>query len=128
MYEREIIKLLNQQSVFVATVSGIAPQVRPMQVSLSSDGLIYLACPAYCRAAEIAVNDQATVCTADNSGSLLWLSGRLEPIITDLEAIATSAGEFILYWLRVHSLQFRPVSGDLYTRIEGPLDLSGIRL
>lgn len=123
MYEREVITLLEGQVVFVATVNGIAPQVRPMQAQVDADGVLWLYCSACRRADEIAVNDRAALCVMADDGSLLRMNGQLEAV-----ADPAGASSGAVYRLRIHSLLFNSSDGDLYTKIEQPLDLNGVLL
>ena len=126
MYEREVMTLLEGQVVFVATVNGIAPQVRPMQARIGEEGVVWLCCPACRRADEIAVNDQAALCAIDDDGALLRMNGQLEPVTALVGAeIGPSSAT---YRLRIHSILFNPSDGGAYTQVELPQELDGILL
>ncbi|KYZ77809.1 hypothetical protein AXX12_17255 [Anaerosporomusa subterranea] len=127
MYEREVIALLEGQVVFVATVSGIAPQVRPMRAQLDEDGAVWLYCSACRRADEIAINDQAALCIVDDDGALLRMNGQLEPISAQMSFDRGLCGS-AAYRLRIHSILFNPPGGGTYTQVECPQDLDGILL
>ncbi|MDU4962476.1 MAG: pyridoxamine 5'-phosphate oxidase family protein [Sporomusaceae bacterium] len=123
MYEREAVSLLEKKTVFVATVSGVAPQIRPMQAKVDAAGAVYLYCPASRRGGEIAINNQASVCSMDSDGSVLRLSGQLEPV-----AAATDELNEAAYRLRVHAVMFTSSAGDSYGQIQRPNDVDGILL
>lgn len=126
MYEREVITLLEGQVVFVATVNGISPQVRPMRAKVDDNGAIWLSCQACRRADEIAVNDQAALCAIDDDGALLRMNGQLEPVTAQVGAMTGPSSA--TYRLRVHSILFNPSDGGVYTQVELPQELEGILL
>lgn len=127
MYEREVITLLVEQVVFVATVNGTAPQVRPMKAQVNADGAVWLCCPSCRRADEIAVNDQAALCAIDEDGALLRMNGQLEPIGAQVSA-ARGLGSVAAYRLRIHSILYNPLDGGTYTQVGTPQQLDGILL
>lgn len=127
MYEREVIALLEGQAVFVATVNGTAPQVRPMRAQIDELGTLWLYCSACRRADEIAVNDQAALCVIDEDGSVLRMNGQLEPISAQM-SVDRGLGGAAAYRFRIHSILFNPAEGGIYLQIERPQDLDGILL
>lgn len=126
MYEREVITMLEGQVVFVATVNGIAPQVRPMHAQVDASGALWLCCPACRRADEIAVNDQAALCAIDEDGALLRMNGQLEPVTAQVGANIAPASA--TYRLRIHSILYNPSDGGSYLQVELPQELDGILL
>lgn len=127
MYEREVIALLERHDVFVATVSGVTPQVRPMRAMLDEEGAVWLHCSACRRADEIAINDQAALCVIDEDGALLRMNGQLEPISAQMSFDRGLCGT-AAYRLRIHSILFNPSGGGSYTQVESPQDLDGLLL
>jgi hypothetical protein len=127
VYEHEVVALLRGQVVFVATVSGIAPQVRPMRAQIDEDGAVWLYCSACRRADEIAINDQAALCVIDEDGGLLRMNGHLEPISAQMSFDRGLCGS-AAYRLRIQSILFNPPSGGTYAQVECPEDLDGILL
>ena len=126
MYEREVITLLEGQVVFVATVNGISPQVRPMRAKVDDNGAVWLICQACRRADEIAVNDQAALCAIDEDGALLRMNGQLEPVAAQVGA--NTGPSSAAYRLRIHSITFYPSDGGAYHQVELPQELEGILL
>lgn len=126
MYEREVITLLEGQVVFVATVNGISPQVRPMRAKVDDNGTVWLICQACRRADEIAVNDRAALCAIDEEGALLRMNGQLEPVTAQVGA--STGPSSAAYRLRIHSITFNPSDGGAYHQVELPQDLDGILL
>lgn len=127
MYERDVINLMEKQAIFVATVNGTAPQVRPMRAQIDEFGVLWLYCSACRRADEIAVNDQAALCVIDEAGSVLRMNGQLEPISAQM-SVDKGLGGVAAYRFRIHSILFNPSDGGLYLQIENPQDLDGILL
>lgn len=126
MYERKAVSLLEKRVVFVATVSGITPQIRPMRARIDAAGIVYLYCPASRRAGEIAINNQAAVCVLDDDGALLHLNGQLEPVLAEP---GTAVGlDGATYRLRIHSVLFSPSVGESYGQSQCPCDLDGVLL
>lgn len=120
MHEQAVVNLLQEKAVFVGTVDGVLPQVRPMLGFIGPNGGLWLLSLVLKDRVALTNNDQAQLCAMGDEGDLLQINGILEPMPfssrslpqwTEAEATLPKHTldadlSVILYRLRVHSVYY----------------------
>lgn len=145
MHEQAVVNLLQEKAVFVGTVEGVRPRVRPMLGFVGPNGGLWLLSLVLKERVTLTNNDQAQLCAMGDEGDLLQINGFLEPMPFSSRSMSQWAEaestlpkhvldtdlSVILYRLRVHSVYYTVRDGrTFYQRDEaGKIEtMDGIRL
>lgn len=143
MYEQEVLNLLKTETVFLGSLDGNQPRVRPMKLYVDKEGHIWLFSPFETRkVVEMKNNPRIEICVVGKNYEVLTLSGRvrdetrpgsplyramLDMMYSEMPEMkktfpARDTTALVLFRVVVHEVRYMRADQQMVTRVNIPME------